>query len=435
MLRLARIIAASALLAACSIDELPFRCDADRACVHAGVSGVCEANGYCSFADTDCPDSGRRYGENAPEGVKNTCVAPCVKALTLGQFHSCALLADGSFHCWGDARDGQLGNGKTSTESYSTPVDSVPELWPLSQASAGEDHTCAVTSPDGSVHCWGSNQGKQLGVLNATEPGPVEVKLATLGEPALEVVAGVAHSCARSATGLRCWGVNLAGQLGSGSTSPVSPPVAVDWKADVLAVSVGAAHTCGRPAVGRVRCWGQNQYGQVGAPLGQNQSSPYETKFTATRIALGAGHSCGLSDGKVGCFGNNEREQLGSAGPSRDTAVQVPLDAEAVGIAAGYAHSCAVLVDGRLTCWGSNLYGQLGPAATAGDEPSQPVVVPIDEPVDDVWCGREHTCAITRTGRVLCFGRNDYGQLGNGESGSEQANPEPDAAIWKSLCR
>lgn len=90
-----------------------------------------------------------------------------------------------------------------------------------------------------------------------------------------------------------------------------------------------------------------------------------------------------------------------------------------------------LLSDGRVACYA---YGQLGPGAEPGIEPSGPVIVDLPEAANRVSAGREHTCARAESGRVSCWGRNDFGQLGNGESGSTEPNPTPNLAVWKSLC-
>lgn len=432
-----RLSALALLLAGCGIDDLPFRCDQDSSCVLGGEHGVCEANGYCSFSDSSCDGIKRRYGDNAPSEVAGRCVPSCVSSLALGQFHSCALLASGSLRCWGDARDGQLGNGKSAIESYASPVAVDPVVEPVAHVSAGEDHTCAVKSPEGTVWCWGSNQGLQLGVGSASGPGPIEVPLATpLQQPAIAVAAGIAHSCSLGSWGAKCWGFCKSGQLGSTVPCPSDPkkppaliPVAVAWNADILEIGVGAAHTCARPSVGAARCWGDNSFGQVAGKPGPSEPLPVEAPVAAQHIAVGAGHTCALMDGKVGCWGNNEQGQLGPAPGSA-----LALDADAKAVSAGYAHNCVILGDGRITCWGSNLYGQLGPNAEAGVKPSPPVIVPLDEPAQKIFAGREHSCAIGESGRVYCWGRNEHGQLGNGESGSSEPSPTPDPSVWKKLC-
>jgi len=435
----ARLLCVAALAAGCSIDDLPYRCDADSDCVLSGTPGVCEANGYCSFPAADCADTKRAYGQNAPSDVAGRCVAPCLKQLALGQFHSCARLASGDLRCWGDARDGQLGNGKSAIESYATPVEVDPAVLPAAYVSAGEDHTCAVKSPEGTVWCWGSNQGLQLGVIGAKEPGPVEVPLATpKDEPAIAVAAGLFHSCSLGSWGARCWGVCKGGQLGTTLQCPpigVLPPSHVEWNADILEIGVGLAHSCGMPSVGKLRCWGNNDAGQLTGAIGTNQPLPAETPIAAQHVAVGAGHTCALMDGKVACWGNNEQGQLGAPSPPSSKPVPVPLDGDAKALAAGYAHNCAILSDGRVQCWGSNLYGQLGPLAEPGVKPSAPAVVDLGEEAVEVSCGREHSCALGESGRAYCWGRNDYGQLGNGESGSTEPSPNPDPTLWKTLCR
>lgn len=414
----------------CSIEDIPFRCDSDDDCVNGGSQGSCEASGYCGFSDAAC-DSGRRYGKYAPGELASKCVPRCVEQLALGQYHSCARLADGTLECWGDARKGQLGNGISATESYPSPVTVASEVFPAVDVSAGQDHTCSVRGPEGSIWCWGSNEGLRLGVDKAQAPGPVQVEpIGWKDKPALQVAAGVTHTCARSGGGLRCWGADNFGQLGNGKESLLPlPPVPVAIGKDVLSVAVGAAHTCAVPSIGALMCWGNNSNGQVGKTPPANVLQPFELPIVATQVSLGAGHTCALANGRVVCVGNNDQLQLGAPKPGEPVA----LAQDATLISAGYAHTCALLVSGTLACWGSNQYGQLGPALEPGP-PSGPVGVDLGVPITQLSCGREHTCAVTKNDRVYCWGRNDFGQLGNGESGSTTAHPEPDARVTRDLC-
>ena len=132
--------------------------------------------------------------------------------------------------------------------------------------------------------------------------------------------------------------------------------------------------------------------------------------------------------GRAQCWGNNFFGQLGiGISPDSPTAAQVVgLDSGVTSIAAGYAHSCAI-VNGGVMCWGLNQYGELGSAV--GYTSLTPVAVGgLASPVGIVAAGQYHNCAIVNGG-ALCWGANAYGQLGNGATAdSTVPRPSPDSA-------
>jgi alpha-tubulin suppressor-like RCC1 family protein len=81
-------------------------------------------------------------------------------------------------------------------------------------------------------------------------------------------------------------------------------------------------------------------------------------------------------------------------------------------VAAGGGHSCAVTATGHLWCWGFNNDGQLGVATPSVS--TVPVEVPGLTDVRSVTVGALHTCAIRRSGELFCWGSNQFGQLGGG---------------------
>lgn len=421
----------AALATACSLDDVAFRCDHDSQCVKSGTTGICEPSGYCSFSDSSCTDTGRRYGDQSPKDLSGECVKPCIVQISPGGLHTCARLASGQLRCWGAGLDGQLGNGSTALEQSSIPVEVDSQVEPAAQVSAGDSHTCSVRSSDGTVFCWGSNKQFQLGVP-ANVTGPIQVPFGPAQVTAVQVAAGVAHTCARGGDGLACWGNNLAGQIGNGQVSEKQLPVGMPLPLQVLEVAVGGAHSCARPSVTSLRCWGSNQVGQVGAPDLQNPALQlYDTNLPATAVSLGALHSCALLKDEVRCWGANNDLQLGADRLGGPLPLKVELEAGVKSLSAGYLHTCVVLVDGRITCWGANQHGQLGPSAAVGKQ-SLPSTFSLPEPAVEVSAGGQHTCALTTAGRAYCWGRNDLGQLGNG---STESTSTPDPAITNALCR
>jgi len=138
----------------------------------------------------------------------------------------------------------------------------------------------------------------------------------------------------------------------------------------------------------------------------------------AQEISAGGWHTCALlSFGAVKCWGNNIDGQLGDGNTSYEN--NVPVDvvgiSDAISISArGGGHTCALLSSGAVKCWGDNEYGQLGNGNTV--DSSIPVdVVGISDAIS-ISAGDDHTCAVLSSGAVKCWGWNGYSPLGNGST-------------------
>jgi len=347
--------------------------------------------------------------------------------------HTCAVRSPGRVMCWGRNRQGQLGTGNTLNTRSATPVE-VLNLSDALEVAAGYAHSCALTA-GGRVRCWGDGSMGQLGHgSQADSAQPVLVQSIT---NAIAVAAGGHHTCALSDTGaVLCWGSNNKGQVGGASMSGRAiVPQAVRGLAKITQIAAGTSHSCARRADGRVLCWGAHNEGQLGYGLGQDRADPVEVPGVweagfgaAVQVAAGSNHSCALlSSGRVRCWGRNYEGQLGTGYDENwhNTPVEVVGIYDAVYVGAGAQHTCAVSTTGTIRCWGDNRHGQLGNGAQGeGSLSLTPVPVANLSEAVQVTAGLAHTCAIARSGTGLCWGEGREGQLGNGDV---EASPVPQA--------
>ena len=333
--------------------------------------------------------------------------------------HTCGLhRTDGSVWCWGRNNYGQLGNGATATSHK--PVR-VAGLGRARAVAAGGRHACALAA-DQTVWCWGKNSSGQLGNGSVQNQSRAAKVTGLSGVGAID--AGNDHTCAITADGkLWCWGDNRAGQLGRPAGGHQAKPVRVEGLQGVQSVSLGGFHTCAVTNAGAVWCWGKNDVGQLGVGDTKPRAEPAQVSALGgvARISAGGAHTCALvRDGGLWCWGNNASGQIGD-GTSRlrFAPVKVPNLASVVHVSAGGGylggHTCAVLQNGSAWCWGNNLSGQLGHSQPA-DTHQRPTRIERAGIVASIEASGRHTCAIDRSGRVHCWGRNTDGQVGDGTS-------------------
>jgi alpha-tubulin suppressor-like RCC1 family protein len=347
-----------------------------------------------------------------------------VVAVVTGDRHTCALTSAGGVKCWGYNFYGQLGDGTTT--SRSTPVDVSGLTDGMVSVASGRYHVCGITTAGGAL-CWGRNYEGELGdgtMTNATTP----VTVAGLpGGGATAVEPGGYHTCAvTTAGGVACWGYNLYGQLGDGTTTTRPTPAYVTGLTNgVAAITHGAAHVCALGTTGGVKCWGMNGNGELGDGTTTNRLTPVDVSVISGGVAAVAGsssHTCAVGGaGVMVCWGLNDSGQLGDGSTtSRTTPVVVAgLTGDPALPAPGRYHTCVLLADGGVKCWGDNAYGQLGDGTTtdrlvpvgvtglAGGEGVAPAGAL------KVAAGANHTCVLTAQGGVRCWGDNEYGQLGD----------------------
>ena len=323
---------------------------------------------------------------------------------------------------------------------------------------AGSVHACALLT-DGTVACWGENDWGQLG--DGTNTGPDNCA----GQPcstapvavngianATEITAGEAHTCALLTGGtIDCWGENLSGQLGDGTdTGPDScggsacstTPVRVTGITNAIQVAAGGEQTCALLTDGTVDCWGDNSYGELGGgtdtgpnscAAGVNGAACSTTPVQVTgitnaiQIAVGGQHTCALlAGGSVDCWGDN---QLGELGDGTDTGPDSCTSGAACSTTpvavSGILNATEITADesgetgvfGGTTCAlltsdTIDCWG-LNTVPTGGPD-STPVAVSGITAATQIAASSGDTCALVVPGSLDCWGDNSWGQLGDG---------------------
>jgi alpha-tubulin suppressor-like RCC1 family protein len=304
---------------------------------------------------------------------------------------------------------------------------------PAVQVVGGFDHTCAK-SKNGVVKCWGSNVMGQAGngVVNpdgGDAPNVISpAAVINVGSSVLGIGDGLNHTCAiKSDRTVACWGYDYSGQLGDGKkVQHSSTPINVSGVTNVMQISGGIVFTCAVIGDGTVKCWGDNDHGQ----LGSGNTSPTTGIVTVTglsdavEVAVGSYHACALRrSGTVSCWGMNTSGQLGTGNTSDSPK---PIDvgvSQGQHISAGFNFSCVVKTTGQVMCWGGNNYGQLGNGTSTSAPTPTPVVVTGLTDAVSLGAGTNHACAVRKTGGVSCWGLNDDGQLGIGSKAATPGTP------------
>ena len=339
-----------------------------------------------------------------------------LSAITTHNNHTCVMIPGDDIQCWGENWQGQLGDGTITNRIIPVNVTGLPVG--VSAISAGKQHTCAL-APYSRIMCWGSDIVGQLGD-NPMEQRSIPVEVAGQDSQVSTITAGYYHTCMLgSGGGVKCWGMNLLGQMGNGKNEESITPVDVIGLGEgVTSIAAGMNHTCAIVSGGGVKCWGYNANGELGDGTTENRNTPVDVVGLAsgvTAIAGGGYYTCAIvSGGGVKCWGGASHTPVDVTG----------LEAGVTAIAAGWNHTCVIVAGGGAKCWGQNWAGQLGDGTT--EDRDAPVdVVGLTSGVTAITAGNTHTCAII-SGGAKCWGYNEDGQLGDGTSA--QRNTPVDVA-------
>ena len=355
--------------------------------------------------------------------------------VAVGYYHACFLFDDGRLSCSGYNLQGQLGMGEPSASPYreTLPVEvAMPSDITIESVATGWDSTCAIDS-EGQVWCWGDNSNQKLNVQSTDGYvyGPELVEFPTTPH-AVELAVGRHHQCILDDNSdIYCWGRNNNGQLGLGNyTSYVRTPTKVDLPSNLVPVSVQARSdfTCMLTTERSVYCWGQNG-GHLGDGTTDNKNRPSQVllPFTdkASVLSVGYRHSCVLSvDANPYCWGNNNYGQLGTkstwSSPSEHLVpIQIDVFGDVIDIEVGYEHTCALTRTQSIVCWGLATTGQLGYGSNTQTTDHKYVnfgsSYGFSNPIL-LSSGIHTTCSIFDNGKIGCWGQNNQGQIGDGST-------------------
>jgi alpha-tubulin suppressor-like RCC1 family protein len=398
--------------------------------------GLCRVLGVAGLAGTLLAFAVAPASAAGNAGLKRgTSVVVKRAAVAAGLYHALALSSTGAVFAWGWNIVGQLGNGNTNGTDVPVKVK-LPGGTRVTGIAAGFAHSLAVTST-GAVLAWGKNYNGDLGNGSTTDSDvPVKVDLPA-GTKVTAVAAGGEHNLAVTSTGaVLAWGYNADGQLGNSGTGSSDVPVSVSLPTatKVIAVAAGALDSLAVTSTGAVLAWGYNADGELGDGGTTNSDMPTTVKLPAgtkvTAVAAGGYYGLALtSTGSVFAWGYNADGELGDGGTANSDVpvkVKLPAGTKVTATAAGGSlegvggdtfgpgHSLALTSTGRVLAWGYNADGELGDGGTANSDVPVKVKLPASTKVTAVAAGELHSLAVTSTGTVLASGGNNFGQLGDG---------------------
>ncbi|MEO7325908.1 MAG: hypothetical protein ABIW82_13875 [Dokdonella sp.] len=375
------------------------------ACAIANGGVKCWGTGYYGELG-----DGNSISSSTPVDV--TGLSRGVSEISAGDAFVCALRRTTAVLCWGGNGYGSLGYG--GYQGSLIPVSAAIVGPGLHSLTTGGGQACVIVQ--GQAHCWGYNVNGQLGLGTSSESTDVPVNVIGMQDGATLVAASWTDACAIRNGTASCWGSNETGQIGDGTYTLRSTPVAVaSLGTNVTAIAPNPSHSCAI-AQGAAYCWGGSILGNGSFYESTTPVGVTGLDSNVTSIATGRAHACAIKNGAVMCWGYDTVGQLGDgyAHTYELAPVQVlGLSSGASTVTAGLAHSCAI-VAGAAKCWGDNFDGEIGNGTTSAAITSPVGVLGMDSGVSQIVASDRYTCAI-QNGGVWCWGKNDFGRLGTGD--------------------
>ena len=359
--------------------------------------------------------------------------------IAAGTYNSCAILENQSMVCWGDNEYGQLGDGTTDGSAVPIYVNVAANETPV-EVTVGQVTACALME-SGNIYCWGSGYYGKMGNGEPWSDDYVNTEMRQVllpeGQGGQTVSISGGHICTILDNGdVYCWGRGNQGQLGYGGTSNRNIPAKVNLpgQRSAIAISTGTYMTCAITTDGMGYCWGENDEGQLGnGTTNSRRTTPVEVLFpsgyTPVSISAGDDFSCALMDNrKVMCWGENNDGRLGQGPLATDdetTPVWVIMgDSETAHfLDIGTKSACMILDSGETKCWGTNEEGQIGQGDTDLDFYPTPTEVNGNHDFVALSINSDTICAITSDAEGYCWGDNEAGQIGRGSIDTDEPTP------------
>ena len=402
---------------------------------------------YCWGDDTN-----GELGNGATTAAQKTAVAVTTSGVlsgvtltqvSAGNDFTCALGSAGAAYCWGDDTNGELGNNSTTQSNVPVAVftSGVLSGKTLTQIVAFND-TCVLDSA-GTAYCWGYNGAGQAGNADTAVSFPVPVTVAA-AQP-VTIAAGTSHSCEIRVGTAYCWGDGTNGELGDNTTISSNVPVAASTGGALSGVTLtqitaGTNFTCALSTAGAAYCWGLGTNGQLGNGTTTSSSVPVAVTtsgalsgVTLTQITADGASACVLdSAGAAYCWGAGGSGQLGngSSTAAQSTPVAVTTSGALSGVAltqitAGGASACGLSSAGAAYCWGAGGSGQLGNGAMTAAQSTAVAVttsgVLSGVTLTQITAGSNSVSALASTGSAYSWGAGAIGQLGNNSTTAAQS--------------
>ena len=351
-------------------------------------------------------------GESTPQAVVGL---TGVDRIVMGRRHSC-VIAEEKLWCWGDNSSGVLANGTRENSAIPVHIPIASGAIEDIALGGGEDDldsqvTCAAV--DGLGYCWGATNSYPDAVRKEVWSPQLTTIMGTVTGLSAGTL-GHTGTCAMVDGDLRCWGRDWGGRLGQAEQRDTSEPVGVEGLSSGAGVTMFSIGFLGGCAVvnGGARCWGRGSYLGNGTSFNGSSEVPVSPTGLDSNVSdISAGNSvvCAVVNGGVMCWGLDGA--LGN-GPANDGGESlVPVWVTGMGpssgvtdVTVGNQHACAVQ-NGAVYCWGTNIEGELGDG-NQGVSSNVPVsVIGLSTGVEAVEAGIRSTCARTNTGAVYCWGQ------------------------------
>jgi len=188
-----------------------------------------------------------------------------------------------------------------------------------------------------------------------------------------------------------------------GNSTPQMLLPDLNWKTVTGGAPSSNSHSCAITDNNDLYCWGKNRYGEVGTGESNSYySNPVMIAANVNKVDVNRTQTCAIiNNGYLYCWGEsygNEPQQIGTSNNWNEISIL-------------NTHKCGIKNNGNLYCWGGNSHGELGVGDTINK--SEPTKVGDFTDWNKISVGRnDFSCGIRDNGKLYCWGRNNYGQLG-----------------------